>query len=849
VKSSTNSKTVTLSIDGTQYEVEKGLTILKAAQLNNIYIPTLCDHEELSPHGGCRLCIVEVKGMRVYPAACTTPVEEGQEVRTDTPELESIRKQLLKLILGEHPSSCLICEERADCKSLMGRTKKAAVTTGCRYCPADGQCELQELAERMNITELDFPIDYRGLAVSADDPFIESNLNLCVLCGRCVRVCREVNGADILAVQHRGPTTIVGPAFGRTRMDAGCEFCGECVSVCPTGALFEKVRKWDGVPERETVTTCALCGVGCQLRLSIRGDKVIGTLPAEDPVVNQGRLCVKGRFCVTELLNHHKRLKKPYRIDNGGEVEIQWEQALDLAAERISACDPSRFGMVVSSNCANEDLYIAQKFTRAAVGSNNIDTDARRYYGTAFRAYLDLMSMSVPLSDLDRASAILCIGLDARFERSIVGSQIRKAVERGAKLVTVSSREHSLSAFADRWLRPPAGAELRYLDAMCDAMRPAGTARVRLQAEYRDITFELPAAAGLLMDASDVVIVIGSAAFSGDDGARVLERAAAIAQNLCAGVIPLPAQGNLYGSLMMGAYPELLPGGFSSANQEKRNELFRFWRAGLPEAPGTWSSEPFLSKPDLSVLYLVGDVPAKGAPSGSFTIVQNIYPPDSMAEASLVLPSVAFTEMDGTLFNSEGRIQRSKKAVPPPGEALPDWEILCRIARKMGKKGFEFRRAREVHEEIACLTDAMGDFERPARRPAALGIDRELFLRPDQAERSRTFGAPAGPDETYPYLLTVSIEEHTYKGFALRHRVGGARAVFPHGVVKLSPKDAADTNVSDGDEIVVMASDFERVWPVRVADEQTDGVLHVVLSREEVPGANPAPAKMSKKNV
>jgi len=558
---------------------------------------------------------------------------------------------------------------------------------------------------------------------------------------------------------------------------------------------------------------------------------------------------VKGRFCVTELLNHHKRLKKPYRIDNGAEVEIQWEQALDLAAERILACDPSRFEMVVSSSCTNEDLYVAQKFTRAAVGSNNIDTDARRYYGTAFRAYLDLMSVSVPLSDLDRASAILCIGLDARFERSIVGSQIRKAVERGAKLVTVSSREHSLSAFADRWLRPPAGTELRYLDALCDATRPAGMARLRPQAEYRDVTFELPAAAGVLMDASDVVIVIGSAAFSGDEGARLLERAAAIAQNLRAGVIPLPAQGNLYGSLMMGAYRELLPGGFSTANQEKLNELFRFWRAGPPDAPGTSSSEPFLSQADLGVLYLVGDVPAKGAPSGGFTIVQNIYPPDSVAEASLVLPSVAFTETDGTLFNSEGRIQRLKKAVPPPGEALPDWEILCRIARKMGKKGFEFRSALEIHEEIACLTDAMGDFERPARRPAALGIDRELFLLSDQTDRSRAYGAPSGPDETYTYLLTVSIEEHTYKGFALRHRVGGAEAVFPHGVVELSPKDAADANVSDGDEIVVTASDFERIWPVRVVDGQADGVFHVVLSREELPGANPAPVKMSKKYV
>ena len=730
----------------------------------------------------------------------------------------------------------------------MATNKKAAVTTGCRQCPADGQCELQRLAELLNVTELDFPIDYRGLAVSKDDPFIEADLNLCVLCGRCVRVCRDVNGADILAFQHRGETTVVGPAFGRTYLEAGCEFCGECLTVCPSGALYEKVRKWEGGPEREEVTTCPLCGVGCQVRLLIKGDKIIGSLPAKGPVLSASRLCVKGRFCLTELLNSRKRLEKPYRTENGRKIDIQWEEAVELAAEKILACDPNHFGMIVSSSCTSEDLYIAQKFARAAVGSNNVDTDASRFYGTAFGAYADLMGVSVPLSDLSRASAILCIGLDTRLEQSVVGAQIRRAMEKGAKLVTINSREHSLSAIADAWLRPAPGAEVLYLDALCDATRRAGTRRSRSQAEYRELTFELPAAAGMLMGASGAVVVVGSGVLYRDDSPRMLKAASVIARNLGAGVITLPGQANLYGSILMGAYPELLPGGLSSADRDKRNELLRFWNDDLPEGSRSWSFGRFVSNPDLRVLYLIGDVPTNGTPY-SFTIFQNSHLVDSLTQPQLVLPSAAFAEADGTFINAEGRIQSVRKSVDPPGEALPDWEILCRIARKMGKRGFEFGGAREIKEEIGCLIDAFGDLEGAARRAAALNVEGRLFLPPDQQNGSVASDIPTEPDDAYPYVLTMSIEEHIYKGFGLRHWVSGAGMLFPHGVVEMNSKDAAGANLSNGDVIVVTASHFERDWPVRVVSEQPSGLLHVVLSGEDVPRPNPVPVTIRKKNV
>ena len=320
---SQNEITIGVTIDNKPYQVQKGITILKAAEQNDIYVPTLCAHAELSPHGGCRMCIVEVEGMRNLPTACTTPIEEGMVIRTHTAQLQAMRMEILQLFMSEHTSSCLICDEKEECKRFMPTIRKAGVTTGCRYCPNDGQCEFQDVAEKLGVTEIKYPIYYRGMRVETEDPFYNRDYNLCVLCGRCVRMCQEIRTANVLAFKNRGRQTIVGPAYGRTHLEAGCEFCGACVSVCPTGTLREKTRAWEGKTDREVITTCSFCGVGCQIRLQVKGNRIIGSLPASDPLVNEGQLCVKGRFCGTELVNGPLRLRNPRshaRRNQGGNL-------------------------------------------------------------------------------------------------------------------------------------------------------------------------------------------------------------------------------------------------------------------------------------------------------------------------------------------------------------------------------------------------------------------------------------------------------------------------------------------------------------------------------------------------
>ncbi len=718
--------TVEINLDGKSLAVPRGLTILEVAQQNNVSIPTLCAYKGLTPHGGCRMCVVEVEGMRGLPTACTTPAENGMVIRTGSAPVRAARQEILQLLLTEHPSSCLLCEEGDECKEYQGTIRKVGYITGCRWCPNDEQCELQEVVRKVGITEINFPIHYRNLPVQKEDPFYDRDYNLCILCGRCVRACHELRGADVLAFTQRGRGTLIGPAYDRSHLEAGCEFCGACVSVCPTGTLADRFRKWEGKPDAEVTSTCALCGVGCQTQLLIKDGEVVGSLPADDPLVNNGQLCVKGRYCVAELVTSYQRLKKHSKKQDGGELLISRDEAIELAAEKLSACRPEEFGMLISPNCSNEDLYIAQKFVRTVMGSHNIDTSARIFYGPAFEEYLNLMKRAVPLSDLQKASTILSIGLDTRFGRSTVGVEIRKAVKNGAKLITLNTREHNLSINAEIWLKPDPGTELEVLKSL---LAQTGSDKAAPKKAAGSLGEDVASAAKLLKQAGSVVILVGPHVLVAGNSPEILQAISQLAANLGAGILALPAQNNLVGSVLMGVYPELLPGGFSSADSKRIDNLRQKWGAEIPRFSGGWNGESVTSGAGLKVLYLVGEIPMDQRPACDFLIYQNILPA-SQLDADLVIPAAAFTEADGTFINGEGRLQRARKAVNPPGDAAPDWETLCLLAQKMGKIGFQFTDASEIHAEISDLVESFGRFDDVERKPTPLKLAENAIIAP-----------------------------------------------------------------------------------------------------------------------
>ncbi len=344
---------ITLMIDGKYVEVPEGTTILQAAREADIYIPTLCDDPRLEPYGACRLCLVQVKGMPRPVTACTTPVSEGMEVQTSNEQIERIRRTIVELLLSDHPNDCMVCEKAGD-------------------------CTLQELAYFYDLRKNRFWGERRQYTKRDANPFIERDMEKCVLCGKCVRVCEEIQGVAAIDIAYRGFKAKVCPPFEK---DLNCEFCGQCVSVCPTGALIGKQSLGKGRQKdiKRVDTVCPYCGCGCNITLHVSRNEIIRVTSDPDSH-NEGWLCVKGRFGF-RFVNSPDRLKKPLIRRNGEFEEVSWDVALEYIAERLKKIKKEHGADAIaglsSARCTNEENYLFQKFMRAAIGTNNVDHCAR----------------------------------------------------------------------------------------------------------------------------------------------------------------------------------------------------------------------------------------------------------------------------------------------------------------------------------------------------------------------------------------------------------------------------------------------------------------------------------------
>ena len=793
---------ISIEIDHRLVTCAEGVSVLRAAELNGVSIPSLCSHKDLSAFGGCRLCAVEITGMRGYPLACSTIVQEGMKILTDTTALREMRQDILELILSEHPSSCLVCDEKEACRQNVHTVRKAGVSTGCRYCPSDGQCELQALAEKLGVREIRYPVYYRGYEAEHDDPFFDRDYNTCILCGRCVRMCQEMRGASVLAFKYRGPKTQIGPAFGRSHIEAGCEFCGACVSVCPTGTLADKVSKWDGQPDGCVVSTCPFCALGCQIELHHKGGWLSRVHAHLDPEINDGQLCVRGRFCLPEMTHSHERARKPL-LKRGRYVrEVSWSEALDAVAAHLRGLEPNDILMLVSPDLTNESLYAAQKLVRATLKSNSIDSTARWALPGGPGLWADLFSLPISIGAVARADSIVAVGFDSRFSFSVAGVEIRRALKHGATLVTVDPRESNLSRYTSHWVRPHPGKEgkvLQFLAAhlLGDTDRPAPrTTADETGASEQALTHAVEA----LAPGSSLAVIVGPTAFSVDadhDLGRALLRLGGREKTT---ILPLFHGANTRGALELGAFGEWLPG------------------LEPAEAPGITLADLLEGRAKPKVLYLVGESPFLDRPDCEYVIAQDIYPPPFDVDA--FLPAASFAEAEGTLTNIEGRIQRLVGIEHVPdgagtGFARPDWFIFGALAGKLGAVAPPFENADQILQEISARVAGVPAI--PDRQPRRLLVTTRI---PWAARRRAAPGADG-------HRLILDPAGFRHRGIDMSFAVEGLSELSLEDGLRLHPDDLDDLGVAAGDTVTVSVDGVEVSGAVKADAECPRGAVYV----------------------
>jgi formate dehydrogenase major subunit len=867
---------VTLEVDGETVSVPAGTTVMRASVEAGSKVPKLCATDSLEPFGSCRLCLVEIEGRKGYPASCTTLVEPGMKVRTQTEKLQQIRRGVMELYISDHPLDCLTCA-------------------------TNGDCELQDMAGVVGLREVRYGYEGENHLKSVKDtsnPYFTFDPAKCIVCSRCVRACEEVQGTFALTIDGRGFASVVSAGQNGPFMESECVSCGACVQACPTATLMEKSVIDRGVPEHSHITTCAYCGVGCSFRAEMKGNEVIRMVPDKNGFANHGHSCVKGRFA-WGYATHKDRITKPMIRKKITEPwqEVSWADAIAYTAAEFRRIQDkygrASIGGITSSRCTNEETYLVQKLVRAAFGNNNVDTCARVCHSPTGYGLKTTLGESAGTQDFDSVRAtdvIMVIGANPTDGHPVFASAMKRRIREGAKLIIVDPRKIDMvdgpHIHADFHLPLKPGTNVAMVNSLAHVIATEGLIDEEFVAarcegkpfeNWRKFVMEernspeamesvtgVPAAlvrgaARLYAQGGNAAIYYGLGVTEHSQGSTMVMGIANLAMatgNIGregVGVNPLRGQNNVQGSCDMGSFPHELPGYRHISNNEVRSLFEADWGVTLAPEPGLRIPNMFEAAIDGSfrALYVQGEDIAQSDPNTQHVtaaltsleclVVQDLFLNETAKFAHVFLPGASFLEKDGTFTNAERRISRVRKVMPPLA-GLSDWEATCELSKALGYP-MDYKDPSEIMDEIARLTptfhgvsfakiDELGSIQWPCNEDAPNGtpvMHIEEFVR-GKGKFVVTEFVPTEErvNTRYPLILTTGRILSQYNVGAQTRRTMN-NVWHDEDRLEIHPHDAEDRGIREGDWVGVTSRAGETVLRARIAERMQPGVVYTTF--------------------
>ncbi|MFO8102021.1 MAG: molybdopterin-dependent oxidoreductase [Dehalococcoidia bacterium] len=694
---------ITITLDGVEVSGNPGMTILDLARESGVYIPTLCHDPHLNPYGACRICLVENEQNGALLASCVAPIAPGMVINTRSEKVMESRRTIIKMMLASHPDNCMVCDK-------------------------GNRCQLRQIAAELGVGWVDFHRIPHPAEIQDLNPFIERDLSKCILCAKCIRADHELVVEGAIDYFNRGfpskPATL-----GDTPLElSNCTFCGTCVALCPTGALQEKIKPHRGSTDKAVSTVCGFCGCGCNIDLEISGGQLVRARPTEGDTPNGATLCVRGSYGFDYIHSPHRLTQPQMKVD--GEFQpVSWDEALSKIAGRLgdikSAEGGQSLGVLGSSKCTNEENYLLQKFAREVLKTPNIDNGGSLYNQTTrkgFAGLLEFPASTSPMSDIEQAEVIVLVGDDPPAAAPQVGYAIKRAVKyKNASLIIINSHDTALDSFAQFSWRPQKGTEETLIGTIMKTIVDQGIwhksfvgertsgfdefskSLESLTSEHVEKVTGVPYqevqdVARLLAQSKNAVIIYGSEITrraSGDRIVAALADLALLTGNMGkpgAGILAIQEENNGLGAADMGCLPDFLPGYQPVTGDSGLSILGMVEQAKSGKVKGMYimGENPVVSIPDSE----------EALSSLDFLVVQDLFLTETAKLADVVLPAAGFAEKDGTFTNFERRVQRVCQAVEPPGESLPDWQIIGKVAEAMGSP-LNYDSPREIMAEIA----------------------------------------------------------------------------------------------------------------------------------------------------